>query len=805
MALGMNPVQGSIGPGLRRSTSGPARNGQLALPMPSQFDDAGSQTGQSSVYIPQSVNVTEDFGAEPADPAQPKFEGFELQRLVEWFEDAEEITQNSRYAAERDRDYYDNKQLTPQEKAILSKRGQPDVIINRVQTKVNYLLGYEATQRSDPMAYPRTPDDEEASEAATDGLRYVADKAVIARPFSQVWENMLIEGFGGLEVVPRVLEGDNDGMGDADFDVKTWHWDRLFFDPYSRDHDFADARYLGGVIWLDEEEALRLWPDGEEAITTTIDGDLGKTYDDRPAWRRWAASGRRRRIRICQMYYLKGDTWAWCIFTKSGKLEEGEVPYRDEDNKSLCPMVMQSAFVDRDNNRYGFVRALIGPQDEINKRRSKMLHEASVRQFMYEKGAVDDVDVAKQELARPDGAVEVNPDMKFELLDRSKEIAAHTALQQEAKNEIDLMGPNAAMQGKGDKDSSGRAILANQQGGQIEISILLDRHKHLKMRTYKLIWAMIRMYWKSHKWIRVTDDEKKTKFVGLNQPVTLAEKLLEEAEKRGIPLEDAKAAIKQAVAQNPQIQAELEQVVDMKHVPADMTMDIILEEVPDTANIQQEQFEMMVKLAQAGVQFPPKVYIAASALRNKRELIEMLEEQNQQDPNAAAAAQLTLDKAKTEIQKMLSEIEKNKAASVKTLAEADMLDAQIGQVVNPRIVEIGNGMHQMPDGSIMQGNEHGQLSPVAPAVDPNQEAQRAFDAQQRDVDRQVGDQSQQRQLGVQTQHKQMDLQARDQSQQAEIAARQQAQQSDIAAQREQAAMAAQQKAKQTPLNEVYGE
>jgi hypothetical protein len=238
-------------------------------------------------------------------------------------------------------------------------------------------------------------------------------------------------------------------------------------------------------------------------------------------------------------------------------------------------------------------------------------------------------------------------------------------------------------------------------------------------------------------------------------------------------------------------------------VPGEMTMDIILEEVPDTANIQQEQFEMLVKLAQAGVNFPPKVYISASALRNKRELIEMLEEKK--DPAQEAAEQLTMEKAKAEIEKMLSEIEKNKAQSVKTLAEADMLDAQLGQVINPQIIDLGAGMHQMPDGSIMQGNEHGQLQPVAPALDPNQEAQRGFEGQQSDIDRQTqaAEAEAQRQAQAQAQgtnlqadaqKQQVEIGARTQSQQAELAARQQAQQADHAVQREQF--------QQKPLNEI---
>ena len=98
------------------------------------------------------------YGAAPQRPkapgAPPEPPGLPVETLVQWFEDAEESSNAARAASERDRDYYDNKQLTAAELAELKKRGQPDIIINRIQTKVNYLLGYEASQRTDPRAFP---------------------------------------------------------------------------------------------------------------------------------------------------------------------------------------------------------------------------------------------------------------------------------------------------------------------------------------------------------------------------------------------------------------------------------------------------------------------------------------------------------------------------------------------------------------------------------------------------------------------------------------------------------------------------
>ena len=43
--------------------------------------------------------------------------------------------------------------------------------------------------------------------------------------------------------------------------------------------------------------------------------------------------------------------------------------FKDRRGKTACALILQSAYIDQENNRYGMVRDLISLQDEINKRR----------------------------------------------------------------------------------------------------------------------------------------------------------------------------------------------------------------------------------------------------------------------------------------------------------------------------------------------------------------------------------------------------------------------------------------------------
>ena len=597
-------------------------------------------------------------------------ETFDLALAVQRVEDWEETTSEAVQLAERDRDYYDNKQLTAEEKKVLNDRGQPDIVFNKIRSKINYLLGLEINARTDPKGMPRNPQDENAAEACTDALRYVEDTTQLDQKFSAGWEHLLIEGYEGVELTVDDQTGE---IGAVD-----WPWDRLFYDPHSRRLDFSDARYLGGIVWMDTDQSYEMYPEGREAIDTTNE-DSTNAHADRPKWKIWSSGSKRKRVKIVQMYYIHGGQWYWCHFCKGGKLAGGPVPFVDRNGMSWCPLFMQSAYVDRDNNRYGEVRSMISPQDEINKRRSKALHLLTMRQTKAERGAVDDVDLMKQELSKPDGHVEVNPGFDFEILKTSDLAAGNIELMNQALIHMQAEGPNAALMGKDANAPSGKAILANQSGGQTEVTPLIDRHMSLKLRVFKGVWNLIRQYKKEEWWVRVTDNEDNVRFVGFNRKVTFREEALKRLQQQGVPPEQAQMMMAE-VEQDPMRAPMLDQVVRMENVPAEMDMDITIENVPDVANVQEEQFKALTALAPAVV-FPPEVYIKASTLRNKQELLEELKgagSNPEADAFNKAMAEMNLRKGEAEVKKL-------EAETLKIMTEADKNDAQTGQIIMPTV------------------------------------------------------------------------------------------------------------------------
>jgi hypothetical protein len=542
-------------------------------------------------------------------------------QLREMFEEAEETSQTARDEAERARDYVDGKQLTTAELEELRRRGQPAIIVNRIRRKVEWLKGLEVKQRTDPRAFPRTPKHEMGAEASTDALRFVADNTEWDKHRSAVWDNMLVEGFGGVEVVHQMTR-----KGDVEIVINHYPWDRLFYDPHSRRHDFSDARYLGAVVWMDKEEVLEDFPDSEKDIEALSSESIGTdTYDDRPKHGLWY-DRKRSRLKVCLVWYKKNGQWYWCRFIRDIKLESGESPYVGQDGDSVCPLILESAFIGRDNDRYGIVRDMFGPQDEINKRRSKALHALNVNQIIYSEGMVDDEAAMKREVARPDGAIKIaaDPEGRFEINTNGELAMGQFNLLQEAKMEIDLLGANSALEGEGGDSQSGRAVLAKQQGGMIEIASLMDRLHDFTNRVYRAMWDRVRQFWTEERWIRVTDDERNVRFVGLNRPVTLQEKLGQ------LPPEQVQMAAQRLMLRpgDPRLQA----VVDVENRVEEIEVDIVIEEVPDRVTLQGEAFEALLKYAQQGA-IPPEVLIEADPglpASKKEKLLEQLEQQRQQ-------------------------------------------------------------------------------------------------------------------------------------------------------------------------------
>ena len=565
--------------------------------------------------------------------------------MVKMFEESKDLSDESRSLAERCRDYYDGDQLTADELATLRRRKQPPVVNNRIAPKVDYLLGVEAQTRTDPKAYPRTPNSDDAAEAVTDSIRYVCDNSDFDLTASECFENLTIEGVEAciIEVV-----------GDKKEIIPRWvSADRSFYDPHAIRRDFSDSTYNGVVAWMDVSFARSKWPKSGDDIDAQIsDHD----YPDKPSY--WTDSGRKR-IMVCEMYFERPNGWYRAVFTKGTLLEPVELSaYKDEDGAPCNAMVMQSYKIDRRGCRYGAVKILLDIQDEINKRKSKSLHASNSRQTWSKAGMLEDINGFKREVAKPDGHIEFPVagefGKDFGIMPDSGMSAQQFAMYQESVSQIDTVGANSAAGAS--SQSSGRAIQALQQAGQLELGKLFDSHSQFKKRVYRKIWNCIRQFWTEERWVRVTDDEENVKFVGINKAVTVKQKI--EAKFGPIPADHP-------INQDPRVNS----VAEVQNRVAEIDVDIIIDEVPDTVNLQSEQLEMLMKMYQANPNGVPwEAIIEMSSLRNKDKIL------GKDDPGAEQRNQLQQQAEQIQMAEKQADIEDTKTETAltaqKTMGEA---------------------------------------------------------------------------------------------------------------------------------------
>lgn len=574
-----------------------------------------------------------------------------VRTLDQWkarFKEFQDITTDNRKKQENHYRYYDKDgQLTREERHELKERGQPDTIINRFRVAINGILGIVASTHTAPLALPREPKDDAASGVATECLRYVAHQNRFKHEKKYLLKDNLLGG------VCAVLVGLGEDKGQID--ITPVRWEEFFYDPRSKRVDFKDARYMGVVKWMYADEAKDLAPDNQfhaGRIDSLFDagglsGRTGNgtddTFDDRPIDAGWVDPANKR-VQVIEIYEKVKGKWMRCVFWEGGIIEETVSPYLDDKKRPCNPIVAQACYVDIDNNRIGYATDLIDLQDEINKRRQKALWEISSNQIeASDPSAIEvEADEARREAARPDGVIPYG----WKKVAGSDRSAGNMALLNEAKGEMERFSPNPAMLGRQGADTSGRAMLARQQAGLIELSLVLDQFEDFEMRVHEQVWCRIKQDWTDPMYIRVTNDADAVEFLGLNQPIQPPE--APQLDEAGQPVLD-EAGQPVMVAQ-----ATGEEFGYDNHV-AEMGVDIMLDSAPETATIMAEQITELRAMVSSNPNYanevPFEIFLEMTNMPRKRELIKKIRaskeaaqkaaQEQQEKAQAMAEAELT--------------------------------------------------------------------------------------------------------------------------------------------------------------------
>lgn len=576
-----------------------------------------------------------------------------LRKMVDDFRDG---TEQSRDIGEKSRRYYDNDQIFGETERAWKRSRQPKVIRNEIAPAVNGMLGVIQQAKVDPRAWPRNPDNEEQADVASKALRYVADSQRWHKKKVDAAETFLIEGIAAVAV---------ESSEDGDAIITQLPYDELIYDPHSRRADFSDASYKGVGKWMYEGDVQKLYPmfkeDLSEAFSSSSWGSaLGMDRPDKPndmLGTNWI-DPKRRRIFIVELYHREDGEWMRSVFYAGGVLEQAVSPYKDDRGETLCVFVFQSCLITRDNQRAGLVKAMLSPQDELNAYGSRALHLARSRQIKVSDPSFPpdvDAETAKKQAAAPDGAIPAG----WEPVQTSDLMAGMQIMMGEARQALVRQAPTPAVLADASAaNQSGRSRLVLQQAGMTEIARALGRFEDFENDMYRMAWNVLKQFKTEQWWIRTTgDDSKKAEFMGLNQPVgpdgePMDPRMAQMMEARGIP-------------------------VPKKNELAKMDVDIEVETVPDTANLQAEQFEalspMFPLLAQAvGPKKAFEVGVLLSSIPEKQRIKDIVDKPDEVPPEQQQAMQQQAQ-MKEQLEQMAVQLQMQAAqlANMETQAKID--------------------------------------------------------------------------------------------------------------------------------------
>jgi hypothetical protein len=522
--------------------------------------------------------VLNDAAAQPeADGAQHPLDGEAarktLRQCLGWYYREREIQAANRLDMSVDADMYDGDQWDPADAAILEERGQAPLVFNEIAPMVDWLIGTERRARVDWKVLPRTEDDVALADVKTKVLKYVTDVNHSAFNRSRAFEDAVKVGVGWVDTGVR-----NDPTKDVLYD-KYEDWRNVLWDSMAIEHDLSDARYIFRTRWVDEDVALAMYPERADVLRRSVQqnrdysaqqwaedefyyegnsatrlGSMGLTGGMGSA-RANIDSEPRRRLRLIECQFrmpvaaqvvtdgpFKGafvegwdSTLMESVQQSGGSIVERVVMrmhvavMTEEHLLALGPMPMRHNSFSltpvwcyrrgRDRQPYGVVRRVRDLQMDLNKRGSKAQFIMNSNQLIMEKGAVDDVNEARDEADRPDGVLIYKAGKKLEI-HRDTEMAA---------GQLQLMTLNAqAIQkaagisnenlGRQTNASSGEAIKARQMQGSVVTTQPFDNLRQATQSQGEKLLSLVEQWYTEEKVVRLSGHNGQIEWVKVNTP-----------------------------------------------------------------------------------------------------------------------------------------------------------------------------------------------------------------------------------------------------------------------------------------------
>jgi len=502
-----------------------------------------------------------------AVPEQSEEDIARLNKVKSWWSYAKSIQSEARAECLRDHEFYDGDQWNADDKAEIEGRGQIATVFNRIKPTTDWIIGSEKKNRIDHRVLPRTAEDAKGAENKTQLLKYISDVNKLPIERSQAFKDGVISGLGWLEA--GVTQDPTQETIFIDYE----DWRNLWFDPLSVRVDMKDARFIIRRKRVDLDVACSMFPKFAGAIkimsnnstsasdaysydATDEETDVEVQIEGKGGER--SSFGARSRLEVVECWYktpekvsvlehgtedigtLRGQRYypdepkhmelvdnGFATTTDAIKMVvkcmifAGDIILQDTDspyNHNRFPFIPIWGFrKKKDNTQYGIVRNLRDVQDDLNKRRSKALFILATNQIIADSDAVDDWDELADEVSRPDGIIKKRKGAELEINNERGLAQEHVLLMNQDAEYIEAVaGVTDEQMGRETNATSGKAIEARKEQGNIVNSELFDNLRISTQLLGEMLLSLIEQYYTEEKKFRITNDKNLPEFVTIN-------------------------------------------------------------------------------------------------------------------------------------------------------------------------------------------------------------------------------------------------------------------------------------------------
>ena len=509
-----------------------------------------------------------------------------IEVVEKWFRDASMFDTDWKKQAKEWYGYYNGDQWTSDEMSELRDRGQAVTTYNHIAPAIDSIIGGERQNRPEIKMVGRTPDDEQIAQVKTELYNYISDNTNTDDELDKQILDVMVTGRGWMYIFPDVA-------GDEFKDIRHTHIDYrdMFIDPLSKKDDLSDARYVHQAVYTDADVIKEQFPKfkAEEDSNVTQFGSFEDSSEDEM----WFEHQSRKRPRLISTWFRDEEgTISVVVWVKGQVLYFKKNPYTMND----YPVSVMTYKRNLDNKPYGLVKAMVSPQDEVNKRHSKALHYLNARQIIAEEDAFVDSNDAKKTLARPDGITLVRDGVlaegRLQVVDNTVLANAHVQLMEHAKSEVmALVGINASYVGQGGQYESAKGAAQNTSAAQNTLVPFLNKIRIMRHRLAKVTMSLVSDFYTDERLVRILNPQGGYAFMPVNQVVMLDDGTLQK----------------------------------MNDLTVD-DVDIIIEDAPSSLNDRAEQFNQLLGIqGQTGRPIPMEILLRYSNLKDKHQLASELE------------------------------------------------------------------------------------------------------------------------------------------------------------------------------------